>query len=762
MKRRDFLQRVGVTMTALGMSEAGLSLTSDRYLQAVAQPTSRKLALLVGINQYPKAALTGCLTDVELQRELLIHRFGFQPSDVLVLTDQQAMRENIESAFISHLTEQATDGDIVVFHFSGYGRRTNSSAIALDVQNSLVPVDGLNSSSQPSLVNDLLEETLQLLLRSLRTEKVTTILDTSYINSDSSLVGSLRIRSQPSLLEGQPNTEALAVREQLLDQLKANKEQVRAQRRFGQLPGVVLAAANPMPLKGNPNPLGEKAFEAQWNGFSAGLFTYALTQSLWVSTPARTLRVSLSEASEVVEQLAGTQEQPKLSGQNARAKSLPVYYLTPNSEVAADGVVLAVEDDGKTAQLWLAGIPAKAIADYSVNSLLTLMQPDGTTSPLQLQIRSRDGLTAKAKLISSDPDPSASIQAGQLVREALRVLPHHISLTVGIATTLTRIERVDATSAFSSIPNISTVVTGASPQPVDCLFGKVDGQTEEQVRYGLFSPGNILIPNTVGEEGEAVKTAVRRLIPQLEALQATKLLRLTVNAGSSGLGVRAALEMVAPQQKILVQRESLRNAEDAGPMTESIELPESDLQELLTVPVGSRIRYRLENQETRPIYFLLLGFDNMGSIISISRPSRVVISPIQSSPTTQQATVKDGKQKPIFNQVVIPPRETSIVPDALTSVEWAVTGPTGLAETQLIFSIAPFSQTLDVLDVDRVPSEQNKLSGILLNPLKVAEAVLEDLHRASEASAESIGVSTDSFALDVNAWATFSFIYRVI
>jgi hypothetical protein len=73
----------------------------------------------VGINQYPRStALSGCVTDVELQRELLIHRFGFNPSDVLTLTDALPTRENIETAFIEHLSNQAKSADdVVVFHF---------------------------------------------------------------------------------------------------------------------------------------------------------------------------------------------------------------------------------------------------------------------------------------------------------------------------------------------------------------------------------------------------------------------------------------------------------------------------------------------------------------------------------------------------------------------------------------------------------------------------------------------------------------------
>ena len=53
LKRRAFLQQAGLTLAALGISEAGLLRLSDRYSQVLAAPTARKLALLVGINQYP-------------------------------------------------------------------------------------------------------------------------------------------------------------------------------------------------------------------------------------------------------------------------------------------------------------------------------------------------------------------------------------------------------------------------------------------------------------------------------------------------------------------------------------------------------------------------------------------------------------------------------------------------------------------------------------------------------------------------------------
>ncbi len=733
MKRRDFLQRLGWTMAALGISEAGLSLLGRRYYQALAQPTSRKLALLVGINQYPTAALAGSVTDVELQRLLLIHRFGFSADDILTLTDRQATREQIESAFIEHLIEQAGADDLVVFHFSGYGRQAIQGEV---VQNTLVPVDGGDPSPANPQVNDLLTERLHLLLLLLRTEKVITILDTSYLKvSDEQLVGSLWLRARNDAVLGEPSSEALAVPEKLRQDLWAERAKLQ---NVSQLPGMVLAAVNPT---ANPQGTGRKAFEAQWNGFSTGLFTYALTQQLWLATPATTLQVSFSQASGVVERLASNEEQPRLIGKKSD-------YLTPNSILGADGVVRGVEEDGKTAQLWLGGLLPNILENYGVNSLLRVLQ-----SEAQLQLRSCEGLTTKANIKTGD-----SIVVGQFVQEAIRVLPRSLSLTVGLSPGLELIERVDATSAFSGVANVKTVTIEKSPVSVDCLFGKVDNGDNPsglQKSYGLFWPANIPIGNTGGSKGEAVKKAVQRLTPELQGLRAAKLLRLTENAGSSRLGVKAALGKISESQRLIIQGEIIRvQTSDWVEISQAAELG------TLEVPVGSRISYWLSNQQSDPVYFLLFGLDSNSNKISISVPGKVTVSPVASSGKNSQGRGGDTARS-IGSKQVIPPRKTIVVPDAFASVEWAVKGSPGLVETQLIFSIAPFTKTLEAAAKSK--GGMDNPEGILANPLEVVQALLEDLHEASQPSASDLGLSTtDSFALDVNAWATLSFIYKVV
>jgi hypothetical protein len=49
----------------------------------------------------------------------------------------------------------------------------------------------------------------------------------------------------------------------------------------------------------------------------------------------------------------------------------------------------------------------------------------------------------------------------------------------------------------------------------------------------------------------------------------------------------------------------------------------------------------------------------------------------------------------------------------------------------------------------------------LINPLEVAQAVLQDLHNAS-AVKDMNGTAADSYVLDVNHWASLSFIYQVV
>lgn len=785
LKRRRFLQQSTLGLAALAVGELGMLPLAKRYQQALAQSTQRKLALLIGINQYPEqvsdlmlpkgTALMGCLTDVELQRELLIHRFGFQPNDILTLVNQAATRSNIVTAFLSHLTDQVRAGDVVVVHFSGLGSQVRLSHAPEVLQNSLVPVDGVLPGEEHPDLNDLLEESLVLLLRSLPTEQVTTLLDLSYGHSGKLLPSHLRIRTRLSTPTGSLSPYEQELQSQLLVQMNLTRDMFQLKSRSNQVPGVLLGAAQPR----------QGAIEGCWNGFSAGLFTYALTQQLWWMTPATTLRICLSRAARTIDQIVGRQQQPYFGGQKTREATLAPFFLAPSPALGADGVVVGLDEEGLTAQIWLAGLPASVLDYYSTTSLLALEDsttgssttattgqtsptgealPSRLTAPVLLQVRTRDGLNAVAKLCCSPPSVS-SLRVGQLVREAVRVLPRNIGLIIALDSSLERIERVDATSAFAAIPKVSTIVAGE--QPADFFFGRapslettVAGWDATQTTasllaqstspspspskwgYGLFDLGRSVVPGTLVQGDGAIKTAINRIAPKLRTLLANKLLRLTTNQGSSCLGIRATLEMIAPQERIIMQQETVRavNTPTPGKLANLF----AGTGEVPTLPISSRIRYRLQNYSDRPVYFTLLGLENNGNAIALCPPSPMMAS----------------ADFPTPSGCVIPPGEVLLLPQSLSPIEWVVNGPTGLVETHLIFSLLPLKQTYSTLQSKSIPHNGSYRLNALPNPLEVAQAVLQDLHQPDSISNKT-DAPTDVYALDVQTWATLSFIYEV-
>ena len=723
MKRRTFLQRFGFILMALGVTEAEWLTFGNHYYQALAQPNIRKLALLVGINQYPHPALSGCLTDVELQKELLIHRFGFQPSDILCLLDGQATREFIESAFLEHLVKVARPDDVVFFHFSGYGSRVKLGTLQETMQNALVPFDGNANAQENKIVNYLLSETLLLMLRSLDCDHVAAVLDTSYYAASNGVATGLRSRAR------------LLPEQAILTAAELDFQQQLNVRAGGPRPyslGILTATSDPTQL----------AREVQLSGFSAGLFTYALTQYLWEATSANTIQVSLSRVASSLQQLGSSKQQPALliGEKNQRSPALLSDIFLPNRTRSAKGVVTATQEDGKVAQLWLGGLPLQLLEYYGVNSRFNILTQEGSTA--QLVLRSRTGLTALAQIYN--PNGTTSLQVGQLVTEAVRVFARNINLIIAIDAGLERIERVDATSGFATVAHVSSVVAGE--QAADYVFGKLpEAKVVSPSRYGLFSLGSELIPNATGEAGEAVKVAVQRLAPKLQTLLAAKLWRLTENEGSSGLGVRASLEIIdsLPSQ-ILMQRETVRVKQG-----ESKILEYSPTEEIPTVHIGSRIQYRVENMSDRPVYLMLLGLNSSRTALALY--------------PWQKTTEPDSSEtKLLLNDVIVAPGETRTVPQTTSGFEWVVQAPASLSETQLIFSTAPFTQTLTAMIAAKHPTAEQHRIQPTINPLEVVQAVLQDLHNASAVKAEVSSTATDSYILDVNNWASLSFVYQVI
>ncbi|WP_071515028.1 caspase family protein [Geitlerinema sp. PCC 9228] len=747
MKRREFVQTASWILATLGLESAGLAPFGQRYYQALAQPSRRKLALLVGINAYAEHPLKGCLQDLQLQKQLLVHRFGFAPEDVVLLTDGTATRATLESKFEEHLQGQASSEDLVLFHFSGYGRQL----LDADLQKTTKQRSLEETTIWPGRALVLAGESPHLPLNELWSwmhrlpaEKLVTVLDTSFTYPGQGTQGLLRVRALPAR-----ENEASATRS-AGGKGSATKP-----------PGLVFLAAD----------ASQFAVEAHWYGFWAGLLSYTLTQNLWCGKSSDFFPRLLQRSASAVQQVWQYQK-PQLwlpgdrPGWGSPKSSLTLdSWFSPQNQVpeGVDGAISGIDAKNGTATLWLGGLPGLVLENYGSSSVFSVVpQRNGSqTTTTQVQAIARDGLQAKVqpwqKPAPEGKSPSKSpaiesLQVGQLATEYIRVIPRSVSLTVALDTALQRIERVDATSAFSYYTEISAIVAGE--QPADYLFSRVQldrlaGPTTAllspvQGSYALFSPAQELIPNTAGQGGEAIKTAVQRLLPRLKTLLAMKLLRLTNNVNSSRLGIRATLTAGDDyRQQVLLSQETRRVTENrAEPGASSAGKVESGF---VSMPVGTEVQFQLENLSDRPVHFLFFGLNTNAKAIALCP-----------FPLTASTSTED------LSNYAIQPGEIKTFPVPSSSYEWKLPGPPGLTETLLVCSRSPFKHAIEYLQIAQHSSVAGRPIGPLGNALEIAQAILQDLHEASRPAAQQVGVSSDYYAFDMDAWASFSFPYRLV
>ena len=142
---------------------------------------SDRYAVLVGIDDYPgtRADLPSSVLDVETMKDVLVGSLGFPEENVVTITDAEATRTHILTAFSRHLGQAGPDGR-AVFYFSGHGTQmdTNVGVTAPldaeddDVDEAFAVWDDNGRSS--SLV---LDDELGLLADQLTTDRALIVLD---------------------------------------------------------------------------------------------------------------------------------------------------------------------------------------------------------------------------------------------------------------------------------------------------------------------------------------------------------------------------------------------------------------------------------------------------------------------------------------------------------------------------------------------------------------------------------------------------------
>jgi len=737
--RRQFLQAGLASLIGWQfISRDRVALAADQFVRQATGMTLRKRALLIGINQYdakddsPNSSqnfsqnnpsgwlpLHGCVNDVELQRELLIYRFGFSPQDIVTLTDREATRTNINNAINEHLVAQTLPDDLVMVHFSGHGSRLGN-------YNTLVPVD----SGLPQKLENLQDITLrewQSWLKEITTDRLLCVIDAGFYYPNFSAIGNFRLRSRIGRSDWQAPQNIQQIEKQVI--------------------GTVLRAASGDML----------CADAQWSGFSSGAFTYALVQQLWQITPATTIHVVMSNLATTLDrqvlhnenlsihkQVAAMVEADPVKKKMIATSTFAELLASPN--FGSDGVVTNASDR-RTAEVSLAGLPINVLSNYIAGSILQVLpikadlptvanaSDDSAIPPKQIatspqaivQVKSRNGFNAKVEVLN-DYGLNPKLETGQTLQEVKRAISHNIKLAIALDAGLSKIERVDATSAFSTLPNMFGV--NANEQCADCLFGV------QSASYGLFTVGHTPILGSFGSVGESVGVAIKRLQPFLESLLAAKLIRATENQATSHLDVRVTLKaMLGADERSVTLASKASARANLVPLNNDV----NNTVRTKAINIGDRLECQIENFSDQPLYVRIFCLDPRSKLLT---PNFIAT--------------------PYANDGVISPTETLTIPYPKAPMNWAVSAPQGMVDVQVVISRSPLLQVAKTLEASQ--RQASSLNGLMAvpNPLQVAQALLEDLDHAGKPSelGNLVNIS-DVWVLDVQQWATLNFNYQV-
>ena len=748
IKRRQFLQFASSTLAALGWSQLDLQRAGDSYGRVLAQSTPRKLALLVGINKYRDFPLQGCVTDAYLQKQLLIHRFGFNPKDIVILTDEQATRQGILTAFEEHLIKQAKPGDVVVYHYSGHGAqvRDPDCDVSPDCTTStFVPVDSVlpsDSPSQEGVIKDIMGRTLFLLMTALKTENVTAVLDSCY--SGGGTRGNLRVRSIHNAASvarsGDSQLQAVATeqdyQQQWLGRLNLSPEEFKRRRRLGVAKGVVIASTK----------RDQEAADTPFNGFYAGAFTYLMTQYLWQQTSSESFASAIPNVARSTTRLSFTEQEPLIEYQPGSDHAKSSVYFINEQTPPAEAVITKVE--GNQAELWLGGLDPDSLAAFDAGAILSVVDAQGRDQG-QVELESRNGLVARAKLL-------AAAQPGAFLQERVRGIPNDLTLKIGLDPSLGN-EASQAKQALQAIPRIEALPL--QQQQVQYIFGRLTTAYQQQLRstqavklpevgsLGLFSSGQELIPNSFGTKSETVTDAITRLRPKLQSLLAARLVKTALNANSSRLNVAA---MMRPEGSDNVFGSSFTRGplgKETSPNRLTPVVPPNSQQ----LPLGTPVQLQVMNNEATEVYVSVLVIDPSGEISVIFPNTWAVAEEVTVVAAGQTLKIPD----PSKDNFVLKTKE-----------------PKGVSEVLILASRTPLRKALQILRSLAAAQPEIKQRGgpvplrtsnQMNEAAEVIDNLLDDVNNGTRGSMRNPTPSRDTVrSIDTTQLAALSITFEVI
>jgi hypothetical protein len=631
MKRRHFLQATGSTIAALGISQLELHQHSLRYAKVLAQSTPRKRALLVGISDYKYASLNGKLgwnelpgavNDVDLQHELLVHRFGFQAGDITILKNKDAGRQNILRA-MEDLVQWSQPGDVVVIHYSGHGSTVDDPDRIFDdnLNGTIVPYD----SDRPiggGPVDDITSGTLFLLMAALKTENVTLVLDSCYAGGGTRgnlvmrSIGGEAERSQnnPSAAKIIASSDERVYQEGWLKKLQWSREDWIEKRKVGISQGVALAAAR----------RNQQAADATFAGDAhAGVFSYALTRHLWQQTRNESMGTVLVAAQEKTKRLLSTMDgkihhqvpefQEKFNSGNQQKQTFFLSNFAPQQRQSAEAVVTAVE--GNEVKMLLNGVEPQILETFSKGASLNVVNAQGRSIGT-VEIRDRTQLRASGIVKLNQP---GTIAPGALLQEKSRVIPQDWSLRIGLDESLgnemaiAEVELPKIQSRIEAVPMLKQEVhyiLGRMTPAIHKALSKGQAPYIPEINsLGLFYSGLEPLVDSFKQSGESVTQALsQRLVSKFKFLLAGRLLKLTLNPASTKLKVKAAVK-ISGMRDLVGQIVAVRGGQATPSIAKSVN----------QVRVGQQIQILVENDESRDLQCAIVFLSPNGEVEAFPR-----------------------------------------------------------------------------------------------------------------------------------------------
>ena len=167
--------------------------------------TTRKRALLIGVDAYRHVSglLGAPVNDAREMKSFLIRHLGYQDSDIRMLLDADATRDNILAAIADWLVGTTRRGDEVFLYFSGHGfQEADESGDEADGRDeTLVPFDTFVTPDR-ELVGMVTDDEVNALLQPLRDRIVHVVLDSCH--SGTATKGDDTYVKLPRLADGTP------------------------------------------------------------------------------------------------------------------------------------------------------------------------------------------------------------------------------------------------------------------------------------------------------------------------------------------------------------------------------------------------------------------------------------------------------------------------------------------------------------------------------------------------------------------------------